>query len=88
MATATQNDIAVTDDWAELTDANAALVSADVTLQNVGTTPVAVVFGGASAPTGKTGTLLGYLDSVSGNAANVWARSTGGSSKLSVQLAS
>lgn len=82
MTTTTSADIALTDDWTELTD----LANDAVDLQNVGTTPVAVVFGGASAPTGKTGTLLGYRERVTGTSANVWARSVGGSSKLSVQV--
>lgn len=88
MPTATAADRPVTDSWSELTAADAGLASANVSLQNVGTTPVAVVFGGAAAPVGKSGTLLSHLDSVAGNAANIWARSIGASSVLSVQVTS
>lgn len=74
MATATQNDFTVTTTWQNVAATLTGIASADAVLQNVGDAAVDIVFGGASAPTSKTGIRLYSLDSVQGNAANVWAR--------------
>lgn len=74
MATASLNDFTVTDQWQDVAATVTGIASVDAVLQNVGDATVQVVFAGASAPTGKTGIRLYYLDSVQGNAANVWAR--------------
>lgn len=74
MATAALNDFAVTDQWQDAAETLTGMVSVDAVLQNVGDAAVQVVFGGASAPTSKTGIKLYSLDSVQGNAANVWVR--------------
>jgi hypothetical protein len=87
--TTTLADISLGLDWIDITDTHASAASADVLIQNVGgADEVHVVFGGASAPTGKTGVSLARLDSVSGNAANVWVRPSVGvnSSLISVTL--
>lgn len=86
MATSTLADQALTTAWVDLTVALPTLASADATYQNQGGEPVAVVFGGGSAPTGKSGIVLGPREIVSGNAVNVWARCLGASANLSVTL--
>ena len=83
MATATQNDYSVTGSWTNLVATIGAAASVDCVIQNVSTDPVQVVFGGASAPTGKTGIVLANIDSVQGNAAQIWVRSAG-AAKVSV----
>ena len=83
MATATQNDFTVSGSWTDLVATIGAAASADCVIQNVSDGIVQVVFGGASAPTGKTGIVLDEWDSVQGNAANIWVRSAG-PSKVSV----
>lgn len=87
MTTATLNDYPVTTSWTDVVATVTGAASVDAVFQNVGRTPVAVVFGGGSAPTSKTGIVLAPFDSVQGNAANVWARTiegSGGQSSLSV----
>lgn len=86
MATTTLDDIVLGEAWFDVTAAVPALVDAVAVYQNVSTSLVAVVFGGASEPTGKSGTVLSQLDSVAGTAAKVWARGLGGNAKLSVQV--
>jgi hypothetical protein len=44
-------------------------------LQNVNAGAIAIVFGGAAAPTNKSGVVLGPRDSVQGNADHIWAKS-------------
>ena len=77
MATASQADITATGTWTDATAANSGLASVDVLFQNIGRDVVFVVFGGASAPSGVSGVKLGPLDSIQGNAANVWVRGGG-----------
>ena len=87
MATAHLADFAVTSSWADVVATVTGAASVNAVYQNVGQNPIAVVFGGGSAPTTSSGILLGPYDSVQGNAANVWARmaeGTDGESSLSV----
>lgn len=75
MATATQNDFAVTRTWQDVAATLTAIASVDAVIQNIGQNVIQVVHGGASAPAaGKSGLFLDYMDSVQGNAANVWVR--------------
>jgi hypothetical protein len=82
---ASQNDYAVTSAWADIGATIAGVISTPVLLQNIGFDDVKVVFGGASAPTGKSGINLNTDDSISGTAAKVWVKSST-SSTLSVLL--
>lgn len=75
MATTTLNDVPVTGTWTDLVVTHASLASVDAAFQNVGGGAIALVFGGGSAPTAKSGTMLGPRESCRGNAAHVWARS-------------
>lgn len=75
MATASQNQITVTEAYVDITLANVALANADVVVQNLDDDTVDVVFG-ASA-TGKGPVRLDTLDWVKGNAANIWVRGSG-----------
>ena len=78
MTTATHPDIAVSSPWTNLAAANPALASADVCIQNKSGEQLFVVFGGANAPvTANEGLVLANHDSVTGNAANIWARCRG-----------
>lgn len=83
MATESQADITATPYWVDATVANSDLADADVIIQNVGRDLIDVVFGGAEEPEDATGFKLGPLDSVQGNASNVWIR---GGGKVSVAL--
>lgn len=86
MATQTLDDVDVTDAWEDLTVTHASLVSAAATIQNVQNTPIAVVFGGGTTPTDKSGIVLGPREWVTGAAANVWARAIGDKGAVSVTL--
>lgn len=92
MPTATQADINVTDSWADLVASNAALSLVNVMIQNKSASfePVFIVFGGANPGTGSyKGIRLDSNDSVSGNAAAIWARAPNGGAgddKVSVSL--
>lgn len=83
MATASQDDITVTSPWTDATVANGDLADADVLIQNVGRDVVFVVFGGSDAPEDTSGLKLGPLDSIQGNASNLWLR---GGGKVAVAL--
>lgn len=82
--TTTYSDAALTSAWVDLTVANASLISSDVTLQNVGIGPVAVVFGGGD-PTalGKSGVILGPREKIAGNQSNIWCRALDASGSVS-----
>lgn len=84
MATASLSDYKPTGSWADLVATIAAAASVDVVIQNVGNNEIQVVFGGASAPTGKSGIILWQGDSVQGNAANIWLRAENGFGIVSV----
>lgn len=71
------NDYAVTSTWTDVVATLAGMASVDTLIQNVDKHDVQVVSGGASAPTNKTGVILGYKESVQVNAANVWVRKVG-----------
>jgi len=86
--TQTLADLAIGTEWTELVAAQPALGGADAILQNVGYTPIALVFGGDDAPTGKSGYILGYLDSFPGIATKIWARGVSGTGKLSATVQS
>jgi hypothetical protein len=86
MATSTLADVPVGVDWADLVATHATLASVAAEIQNVGSAAVAIVSGGAGAPNGKSGTVLGPRERTSVNAANVWARSLDGSGAVSVTL--
>lgn len=74
MATATQNDYKVTTAWTDLVATIGAAASVNTLIQNLDPDEVQVVFGGASAPSGKTGVILREGDSVQGTAANIWVK--------------
>lgn len=79
MATATLADFTVTQSWADVVATLTGAASADAIYQNIGKTPIKIVFGGGSAPAANvSGILLGPLDSIQGNAANVWAKGVAG----------
>jgi hypothetical protein len=87
MATSTLADVALTGTFANLVSTHATLASADATIQNVGSEPVAIVYGGADpSALSKSGTVLGPRESATGNAAAVWAKAIGSSSAVSVTL--
>lgn len=77
MATATQTDIAVTDDWTNLVVTNATLASVDVAIQNKPKSrePVFVVWGGSKPTDSNAGFLVNGADVITGNAAAIWVRS-------------
>ena len=75
--TASQPRITVKAAWTDIVAANSTLASVDVLLQNLDDDVVDVVFGGASAPTSSGPVRLDTLDSVQGNAANIWVRGDG-----------
>lgn len=81
MATATQDDIEVTDAWLDLVTSNASLASVDVLIQNKSASGefVYVVFGGSSPGANSyKGHRLGRDDSITGNAAAIWVRAPNG----------
>lgn len=86
MASETQDDFTATGEWQDLVAAIPATAGADVTLQNLDTDLVQVVFGGAAEPAGKAGTLLRNLGRVEGNAAHIWVRARKGTAQVSVAL--
>ena len=71
---ATQTDFAITNQWQNITAALTAAASVDAVYQCVSQDTIQIVKGGATAPTGKTGLLLDFKDSVQLNDANVWVR--------------
>lgn len=75
----TLDDHAVTSTWVDIVDTLSSVASTDTLIQNVDKSDVFVVAGGASAPTNKTGVILGYKESIQVNAANVWVRKVGSS---------
>lgn len=75
MATASQNQITVTEAYVDITVANAGLASADVLIQNLDDDTVDVVCGASAS--GKGPIRLDSYDSVQVNAANIWVRGTG-----------
>lgn len=80
MAAATQSSFAATSAWQDLAATLTAAANADVLLQNTTPQPVKVCFGGASAPASDaSGVTLARLETIVGNAANIWVRSPGGS---------
>jgi hypothetical protein len=80
MSTTTQNDLDVTTEWADIVATFPAVAAADTLLQNLGEDDVQVVFGGASAPTGKSGVQLDFRDTLTGNSPHIWVRCSFGSS--------
>lgn len=74
MATAHLADYTVTQVWTNLAATVTGAASVEALFQNIGSTPVQIAFGGASAPTTSSGIMLGTMDSVQGNAAQVWVR--------------
>lgn len=77
MATATLGNLAVSGDWKDVTATYAGAANVTVLIQNLDDDYVDVVFGGGSAPTGKSGVRLDTLDGVKGSAANIWVRGDG-----------
>lgn len=86
MATASQADYSVTNEWTDIVATIGAAASVDVLLQCVSADRVSVVFGGAQPAADKFGIMLGHLDSVQGNAAAIWVRSYDPTATLSVTL--
>lgn len=84
MATAGQSDFQCTGSWADIGATIAAVISTDTVIQCLDLGGVQVVFGGGTAPTGKSGVILSHLDSMQGNAANIWVRALDGSGAVSV----
>ena len=77
MATETLGNLTVTAAWQDVTATYASAASVGVLIQNLDDDYVDVVFGGASVPSGKSGVRLDTLDSIEGNAANIWVRGDG-----------
>lgn len=75
--TASQPRITVTEDWTDIVAGNGSLASTDIVIQNLDDDTVDVFFGGGSKPSGGGPVRLDTLDSVQGNAANVWVRGSG-----------
>lgn len=75
MATASQTQITVTENYVDITVANATLASADVMIQNLDDDTVDVVCAATAA--GKGPVRLDTFDSVQVNSANIWVRGTG-----------
>lgn len=84
MATSTLGNLTTTAAWQDITATYGTAASANVLIQNADSEVVQIVFGGASAPSGKSGITLDTYDSVQGNAANIWVR---GSGTISILLA-
>lgn len=79
MATASQNKIAVTADYANIVATIGALASVDVLLQNLDDDLVEVVCGASDAANAATKgpVRLDTLDSLQVNAASIWVRGKG-----------
>ena len=86
MAHATLADVELTGTWIDLTVVHAGLVSTAAEIQAAGNGAVAIVWGGASMPTDKTGRILRAGEVAAGSAANVWAKAIGHSGVVSVTL--
>lgn len=85
MATASQNDFAVTSSWQNVVATIGAIASVDTLIQNLSSTPVWVApLASAGPPTSKTGVVLGQYDSFKVNAAQVWVRTPSSSASISV----
>lgn len=82
MATDTLQDIPLTNQWQEITATVPTSASIDLMIQNVGTSNIQLVQGGASAPTeSKTGRKIPAGQDAYVNNARLWVRSytaTGG----------
>lgn len=76
MPTATQPDFTAADTWSNLVDTIGAAASVNVLLQNKGNGVVRVVFGGSQPTSKDAGLILKTFDSVQGNAAAIWLRSS------------
>ena len=86
MAHATLADVSLTGEWIDLTATHAGLVSTAAEIQAAGNGAIAIVWGGASAPTNKSGRVLRAGEVATGSAANVWAKALGHSGVASVTL--
>lgn len=85
MATDTLNDFPVTSSWQDIVATIAGAASIDLVLQNVGTTTVAVVQGGASPPTEqKSGQRVSPGGDLYVNNAHLWVKSFGAAGLLGV----
>lgn len=86
MATATQNDYIVTNEWTNIAATIGAASLVDLVIQCLSTDNVRVVFGGTEPVDGKSGIVLQRYDSVQGNAAAIWVRSFDPAATVSVTL--
>lgn len=86
MATASQADYSVTNNWTNIVSTIGAAASVDVLLQCVSADRISVVFGGSQPSGEKRGIILGNLDSVQGNAAAIWVKGYDPEATLSVTL--
>lgn len=86
MANNTLTDVVLTGAWQDLVATHAGLAGVAATIQNVGHEEIAIVYGGAGVPADRSGVLLGRMDTTTGAAANVWARSLGAAGRVSVTL--
>lgn len=83
----TQNTVDVTRNWQDISALIPATASVSCLIQCVTDDMLEIVFGGASAPVGKAGLVLGFRDSVTDTSANRWVRAVGdGAAQLSVNL--
>jgi len=83
MATDTLNDFIVTNNWQDIVATTAGAAGIDLTLQNLGTTTIAVVQGGTSAPLDtKSGYRVKPGDDIYANNAHLWVKALGGTSGL------
>lgn len=83
----TQNTVDITRNWQDLTALLPASAGVSCLIQVVTDDLVEIVFGGASAPSGKSGLILGFRDSVTDTSGNRWVRAVDGSAQLGVHLA-
>lgn len=86
MATSSQDDYSVTNEWTNIVATIGAAASVDVLLQCVSADSISVVFGGSEPAAEKLGIILGNRDSVQGNAAAIWVKSYDPEATLSVTL--
>lgn len=83
----TQDTVNVTRAWQDLSALIPATASAACLLQCVSEDMIEIVFGGAGAPVGKSGIILGFKESSTDTSANRWVRTVGdGAAVLSVNL--
>lgn len=83
---ATKDDVALTSTWVDLTVQFTDLVSASAFVQCKGPDEVLIYWGGASAPTGSSGTLMGRMTIAYGTSDHIWVRALRANAAVSCGL--